>query len=68
VAKELRTFVVDMPLLIAFSGYGEPEHVQRSYEAGFDYHLVKPVKPSGLQTILEEYADSRHVVVARDLE
>jgi len=30
-------------LLIAVSGWGEPQDHQRSVEAGFDAHLVKPV-------------------------
>ncbi len=36
--------------LIALTGYGQESDRQRSREAGFDYHLVKPV---GLQTIQE---------------
>ncbi len=28
--------------LIALSGYGQKEDVQKSIEAGFDFHLVKP--------------------------
>ena len=30
-------------ILIACTGWGQPEDVQRSREAGFDHHLVKPV-------------------------
>ena len=37
-------------LLIAVTGYGQPEDKQRSQEAGFDAHLVKPVD---LETLLE---------------
>jgi two-component system, chemotaxis family, CheB/CheR fusion protein len=29
-------------VLIAHSGYGETEHLQRAMQAGFDHHLVKP--------------------------
>ncbi len=29
--------------LVALTGYGQPEDVQRAREAGFDAHLVKPV-------------------------
>jgi signal transduction histidine kinase/CheY-like chemotaxis protein len=35
--------------LIAVSGYGQPEDVQRAKDAGFDTHLVKPVFPVALQ-------------------
>ncbi len=30
-------------VLAALSGYGQPADLERSKEAGFDYHLVKPV-------------------------
>ncbi|HEV2856105.1 MAG TPA: ATP-binding protein [Thermoanaerobaculia bacterium] len=38
--------------LIAASGYGQEADRQRAREAGFDYHLVKPVDPRRLQEIL----------------
>jgi signal transduction histidine kinase/CheY-like chemotaxis protein len=40
------------PVLIAMTGYGQPEDRQRSKEAGFDYHLTKPVDPKRLQELL----------------
>jgi CheY-like chemotaxis protein len=30
-------------LLVAISGYGQPEDRQRSHAVGFDHHLVKPI-------------------------
>ena len=30
-------------VIIAVSGYGQPEDIRRTKEAGFDHHLVKPV-------------------------
>jgi PAS domain S-box-containing protein len=39
--------------LIAATGYGQEADRQRSEEAGFDYHLVKPIDPQILQTALE---------------
>ncbi|MCA9708104.1 MAG: response regulator [Myxococcales bacterium] len=30
-------------VLIALTGYGQPEDLERSREAGFDHHLIKPV-------------------------
>jgi len=33
----------DVPLLVAISGYGQPEDRQRSRDVGFDHHLVKPI-------------------------
>lgn len=40
--------------LIATTGYGQDSDRQRSQEAGFDYHLVKPVDPAKLQDLLAE--------------
>jgi CheY-like chemotaxis protein len=38
--------------LIALSGYGLPEDVDRSRRAGFEAHLVKPVDPARLAALL----------------
>ena len=43
VAKTLRGEGFTNARIIAVSGYGQPEDRQRSSEAGFDEHLVKPV-------------------------
>ena len=40
------------PLLVAVSGYGQPEDRRRAREAGFDHHLVKPVKLDELERVL----------------
>jgi PAS domain S-box-containing protein len=39
--------------LIAVSGYGQPQDRERSREAGFDAHLVKPVDPVALNEVLQ---------------
>jgi len=39
--------------LIAVTGYGLPEDRERARAAGYDGHLVKPVDPARLTTILE---------------
>ncbi|MEE9602449.1 MAG: response regulator, partial [Thermoguttaceae bacterium] len=41
-------------LLIAYSGSGMREHVEKSLEAGFDHHLIKPLKIDALMSVLEE--------------
>ena len=41
-------------LLLALTGYSLPSDRQRSTEAGFDYHLVKPVDPYDLARLLDE--------------
>jgi PAS domain S-box-containing protein len=38
--------------LIAMTGYGQDADKERSKQAGFDYHLVKPIEPEKLQTLL----------------
>ena len=53
VAKAIR----EMPefgdvILIALTGYGQEVDRQRSKEAGFDKHLVKPVELSALEDLL----------------
>ena len=39
-------------LLVALTGWGQPEDKHRSQLAGFDHHLVKPVDPSVLDRLL----------------
>jgi two-component system CheB/CheR fusion protein len=46
--------------LIAATGYGQDADRQRSEEAGFDYHLVKPIEPEKLQTVLEMLGRQQH--------
>jgi two-component system CheB/CheR fusion protein len=40
--------------LIALTGYGRPGDRLATTEAGFDYHLVKPVDPAELLTLLAQ--------------
>ena len=39
---------------IALSGYGTDDERQRSFEAGFDRHLTKPVELSAIQAAITE--------------
>jgi PAS domain S-box-containing protein len=41
---------------IALSGFGMEEDVRRSLEAGFDYHLTKPVEFQELRALLQKIA------------
>nr|WP_225937590.1 response regulator [Myxococcus sp. RHSTA-1-4] len=52
VAEELRSRVGDNIRLVAMTGYGGPEGHDRALQAGFDLHLVKPVKPDELDRLL----------------
>ena len=41
-------------VLVALTGYGKEEDRQRSFEAGFNRHLVKPVDPAAIAKLLVE--------------
>lgn len=41
-------------LIIAISGYGQEDDRRRSRDAGFDYHLLKPVDHDALLTLLSQ--------------
>ena len=40
--------------MIALSGWGQQDDKRRSEEAGFHYHLVKPVDPTTLKQLLTQ--------------
>jgi signal transduction histidine kinase len=52
VAEELRSRVGPKIRLVAITGYGGPEGHDRALRAGFDLHLVKPVKPDELDRLI----------------
>lgn len=57
VARQIRsTLGSASPLMIALTGYGAPEQRAQALSAGFDLHIVKPVDPERLSTLLDEYA------------
>jgi PAS domain S-box-containing protein len=39
-------------LLIALTGWGQEEDKRRTFEAGFDHHVTKPVEPAALEQLL----------------
>jgi two-component system CheB/CheR fusion protein len=41
--------------LVALTGWGQAEDRQRSKQAGFDHHLVKPVEPDTLEKVLVSF-------------
>ncbi|MCG6158150.1 ATP-binding response regulator [Rubinisphaera margarita] len=42
-------------VLIALTGWGQDGDRQRTSEAGYDCHLVKPIEPAALRKVLEDY-------------
>jgi two-component system CheB/CheR fusion protein len=57
VARRLREDVgLHTSLLVAMTGYGQPEDRRRSREAGIHHHFVKPVEPLVLRNLLADVA------------
>jgi two-component system, chemotaxis family, CheB/CheR fusion protein len=53
VARRLRRLPqTETALLIALSGYGQGLDQERSLEAGFDHHLVKPADPAHIDALI----------------
>jgi PAS domain S-box-containing protein len=46
-------------VLIAVTGWGQEEDKRRSQEAGFNFHMVKPVEPAELENLLSEVLMTR---------
>ena len=54
VCRRLRELGLTSSRIIAMTGYGQDRDRERSHEAGFDLHTVKPVEIDGLMSILAE--------------
>ena len=48
-------------VLVALTGWGQDEDRQKSREAGFDGHMVKPVDPAALTKLLAEFPSARDI-------
>ncbi len=46
-------------IIIALTGWGRDEDRKRTSEAGFDHHLVKPVRPLNLLEVIAEVAKTK---------
>jgi two-component system, chemotaxis family, CheB/CheR fusion protein len=44
-------------LLIAITGYGQPEDIYQAKRAGFDHHLIKPLDPDALLALIQRTED-----------
>jgi PAS domain S-box-containing protein len=56
VARRLRSQRIESMRIVAITGYGQPSDRERTREAGFDQHLVKPIDPEALQSLLGSVA------------
>ena len=53
-------------VLIALTGWGQEQDRKRSRDAGFDHHLVKPIDPKALMSIVSDlFHGERPVAAAR---
>lgn len=60
VARRIRaTQMTPMPFLAALTGYGFPSDRKKALEAGFDLHLVKPLRRSELQHVWQLAAEKQ---------
>ncbi|HVQ28110.1 MAG TPA: PAS domain S-box protein, partial [Vicinamibacteria bacterium] len=46
-------------IVIALTGWGQPQDRNASHDAGFDHHVVKPVDPGALAGLLASLSSSR---------
>jgi signal transduction histidine kinase len=47
-------------VLIAQTGWGQEEDRRQTRDAGFDYHLVKPINHASLSAVLAKISEGRH--------
>jgi DNA-binding response OmpR family regulator len=59
VGEELLESLVDRPLLIAVTGYGDATTRALAEEAGFDHFLVKPADPFAIEGLIEAHLRRR---------
>ena len=59
VARSLRALPFGREMILAaLTGYGQPGDREKTAQAGFDAHLVKPVDPSVIESFLDDYAEA----------
>jgi signal transduction histidine kinase/CheY-like chemotaxis protein len=56
VARKMRATAKRPVVLVALTGWGQDEDRRRTTDAGFDYHLVKPVEFESLKSLLASLA------------
>lgn len=54
-ARRLRALKLPQLMqIVALTGWGRPEDVEKAMEAGFDRHMTKPVMPEQLEDIMQQ--------------
>jgi signal transduction histidine kinase/ActR/RegA family two-component response regulator len=46
-------------MLVALTGWGQKEDVERAHGAGFDFHMTKPADPERIERLVAEFLGSR---------
>lgn len=60
VARRLRqTGDCKTVLLVALTGWGQKEDIEKSLNAGFDFHMTKPADPERIERLLDDFLQSR---------
>ncbi len=55
VAKQVREQLGEDVVLIAVSGFGQPDDKRRALEAGFDEHITKPADVNDIESVLKRF-------------
>lgn len=55
VAREVRQRIGNDVVLVAVSGFGQPEDKRRAFDSGFDEHITKPAEVSDIENVLRRF-------------
>lgn len=61
VATQVRQSLGPDVVLVAVSGFGQPEDKRRAFEAGFDEHITKPADVHDIENLLARLPPRRHL-------
>jgi two-component system CheB/CheR fusion protein len=60
IAREVRTRPgMESVVLVALTGYGQPDDQAQALSAGFDLHVTKPIAADHLDRVLSEFGGAR---------
>jgi CheY-like chemotaxis protein len=62
VAIRVRESIGRDVMLVAVSGFGQPEDIRKALDAGFDEHITKPADVSDIESLLSRLPPRREGV------
>jgi signal transduction histidine kinase/ActR/RegA family two-component response regulator len=65
VAREVREQLGQDVVLVAVSGFGQPEDKKRAIESGFDEHITKPADVNDIENILQRFPPRNSAAAGR---